>query len=172
MLRGLFWLIVLGVLFVAAATVPLGKRTFIGHVRAIWATHEAQDMRQGIEEKAAPVVDRVKRGVAAGVNDTSSTSASRAPSVGAMRCLPLVAKPCSCTFSCGTGKPQADGSYIVHSNHWEGADITARIINYCVDDACTDVFSIDIICSNLCTPKAADTTCHFDADNHCVGNSP
>ena len=170
MLRGLFWLIVLGVLFVAAATVPLGKRTFIGHVRAIWATHEAQDMRQGIEDKAGPVVDRVKRGVAAGVDGTPSNNGAHAPSVGALRCLPVVAKACSCTYSCGAGKPQADGSYVVHHDFWKGIDLAAHVINFCVGDACTDAFSVEIACSAICAPKAADTSCHFDADNHCVGD--
>jgi hypothetical protein len=49
------------------ATVPLGKRTLFGHVRAIWATEEVQDLKHGVEEKAAPAVDRVKRGVKAGI---------------------------------------------------------------------------------------------------------
>jgi len=53
------------------ATVKLGKRTFFGHVKAIWSTEEAQDMREGVSEKAKPVVDKVKRGVEAGVRAAS-----------------------------------------------------------------------------------------------------
>lgn len=49
------------------ATVKLGKRTFFGHIRAIWATEEVQDLKHGVEEKAGPAVDRVKRGVKAGI---------------------------------------------------------------------------------------------------------
>lgn len=40
-------------LTVCGATVKLGKRTFFGHVSAIWNTEEAKDARDGI----APVVD-------------------------------------------------------------------------------------------------------------------
>ncbi|MBA3453770.1 MAG: hypothetical protein H0T42_11815 [Deltaproteobacteria bacterium] len=50
------------------SSVNLGKRTLFGHVRAIWATDEVQDLKQGVEQKAAPAVDRVKRGVKAGIN--------------------------------------------------------------------------------------------------------
>jgi hypothetical protein len=56
-------------LAVCGATVKLGKRTFFGHVRAIWATEEAKDMREGIGDKAGPVVDKVKRGVEAGMDE-------------------------------------------------------------------------------------------------------
>jgi len=50
------------------ATVKLGKRTFFGHIRAIWATEEVQDLKNGVEDKAGPAVDRVKRGVKAGLS--------------------------------------------------------------------------------------------------------
>ncbi len=54
----LFLLIVIMIsLTVCGATVKLGKRTFFGHVQAIWATEEVQDAKDGIEEKAGPVVD-------------------------------------------------------------------------------------------------------------------
>ena len=49
------------------SSVQLGKRTLFGHVRAIWATEQVQDLKHGVEEKAAPAVDRVKRGVKAGI---------------------------------------------------------------------------------------------------------
>ena len=48
------------------ATVKLGRRTFFGHVRAIWATEEVQDLKNGVEQKAGPTMDRVKRGVKKG----------------------------------------------------------------------------------------------------------
>jgi hypothetical protein len=76
------WLIMLALaagLAFAGSTVMLGKRTFFGHIRAIWHTEEVQDMKNGIEEKAGPAVQRVKRGVEAGLreagNDDSTGSA-------------------------------------------------------------------------------------------------
>ncbi|MEZ4365474.1 MAG: hypothetical protein R2939_04190 [Kofleriaceae bacterium] len=67
MIRGLVWLLLVGGFVLVGATVPLGKRTLFGHVAAIWRTPEAAEMRDGIREKAGPTVERVKRGVAAGV---------------------------------------------------------------------------------------------------------
>jgi hypothetical protein len=58
-------------LAVCGATVKLGKRTFFGHVKAIWSTDEAQDMRQGIKEKAGPVVDKIGRGAKAGWSEAT-----------------------------------------------------------------------------------------------------
>lgn len=49
------------------ATVKLGERTFFGHVRAIWATDEVQDLKHGVQETAGPAVEKVKRGVKAGI---------------------------------------------------------------------------------------------------------
>ncbi len=66
MIRLLVLLLVAGVLTYCGATVKLGERTFFGHVRAIWATDEVQDLKKGVEQKAGPAVDRVKRGVKAG----------------------------------------------------------------------------------------------------------
>jgi hypothetical protein len=56
------------------STVPLGKRTFFGHIRAIWATEEVQDMKKGIEDKAGPTVDRIKHGVEVGYHAATSDS--------------------------------------------------------------------------------------------------
>ena len=53
------------------ATVKLGKKTFFQHVGAVWHTKEAQDMKQGIEEKAAPVVNKIERGVKAGYDEAT-----------------------------------------------------------------------------------------------------
>ncbi len=71
MLRWLFILIFCAALAYLGSTVKLGNRTFFGHVRAIWSTSEAQDMRKGLEEKAGPALDRVKRGVKAGIEAAS-----------------------------------------------------------------------------------------------------
>jgi hypothetical protein len=67
MLRLIVFLALTAGLVWFGATVKLGKRTLFGHVRAIWATEEVQDLKHGVEEKAAPAVDRVKRGVKAGI---------------------------------------------------------------------------------------------------------
>ncbi len=45
------------------ATVKLGKRTFFGHVRAIWATEEVQDLKNGVQEKAGPAARELKNKV-------------------------------------------------------------------------------------------------------------
>jgi len=66
MLRFLVYLaIALGLVYVAT-TVPLGKRTFVGHFRAIWHTEEVQELKDGVKQKAGPAVDRLERGVKAG----------------------------------------------------------------------------------------------------------
>jgi hypothetical protein len=62
--------IVVALVFLGA-TVKLGKRTFFGHVQAIWSTQEARDMREGVGEKAGPVVDKLERGVKAGVREAT-----------------------------------------------------------------------------------------------------
>jgi hypothetical protein len=61
-IRFLLYLAIIVGLAVCGATVKLGKHTFFGHVRAIWATEEVQDLKEGVEEKAGPTLDKVKRG--------------------------------------------------------------------------------------------------------------
>ena len=48
------------------STVKLGKRTFFGHIRAIWHTEQAQDLKNGVEQTARPAVRRLEHGVKAG----------------------------------------------------------------------------------------------------------
>jgi len=64
------------------SSVPLGKHTLFGHVRAIWATEQVQDLKHGVEEKAAPAVDRVKRGVKAGIHAATGDDDGSAGSAG------------------------------------------------------------------------------------------
>ena len=78
MFRFLITLAIILGLAVCGATVPLGKRTFFGHIKAIWSSDEAQDMRQGIKEKAGPAVDKVKRGVKAGIDEAKKNDGSGA----------------------------------------------------------------------------------------------
>lgn len=64
------------------ATVKLGKKTFFEHVKAIWATEEVKELKDGIEEKAAPATDKIKRGVKAGIEaaeGSGSSSHSQSP---------------------------------------------------------------------------------------------
>ena len=71
MIRWILILAITGVLVFFGATVKLGKRTFFGHVRAIWHTEEVQDLKEGIEEKAGPTVDKLKRGAKAGYDEAT-----------------------------------------------------------------------------------------------------
>ena len=81
----LVWLALIGAFAFLGATVKLGNRTFFGHVRAIWATEEARDLKEGVKEKAGPAATRVKRGIEAGYNamkddgGTGSPAGSGAP---------------------------------------------------------------------------------------------
>ena len=68
MIRLLVLLAFAGALAFCGATVKLGNRTFFGHVRAIWATDEAQDLKQGVKESAAPAAKKLKKGIEAGYN--------------------------------------------------------------------------------------------------------
>jgi hypothetical protein len=65
-IRLLVTLAFIGCLAFCGATVKLGNRTFFGHVRAIWATDEAKDLKNGVQQTAGPAVGRLKRGVEAG----------------------------------------------------------------------------------------------------------
>jgi hypothetical protein len=70
-IRFLFTMVIVVTLVVVGATVKLGKRTFFGHVAAIWKTDEAQDMKEGIKEKAAPAAEKLERGVKAGYREAT-----------------------------------------------------------------------------------------------------
>jgi hypothetical protein len=59
----LFYLALAVGLAYCGATVKLGKRTFFGHVKAIWATEEVQDLKNGVEEKAGPAARDLKNKV-------------------------------------------------------------------------------------------------------------
>ena len=97
MIRLLIFLVLAAGLAYAGATIKLGKRTFFGHIRAIWATEEVQDLKHGVEEKAGPAVDRVKRGVKAGIeaadNDQGSAGSGSAGSGSGSAVQPAPATP-------------------------------------------------------------------------------
>ena len=80
MIRLLFYLALALGLTYCGATVKLGKRTFFGHVKAIWATSEAQELKEGVKEKAGPAAKSMKRGIEKGVEAaTEDEPGSAAP---------------------------------------------------------------------------------------------
>jgi hypothetical protein len=83
MIRGLIWLVIIGAFIWFGATVKLGHKTFFGHVRAIWHTEEAQDLKHGVQDKAGPAVHKLEKGVKAGIHamkdDEGSGQGSAAP---------------------------------------------------------------------------------------------
>lgn len=71
-------LAVLGGLAVCGATVKLGDKTFFQHVAAIWASDETQDLVEGVKETAAPTIEKMKKGVQAGLEDEVEETAEDA----------------------------------------------------------------------------------------------
>jgi hypothetical protein len=82
MIRFLLYLAIAIGLVYFATTVPLGKRTLVGHVRAIWHTEEVQEFKQGVKDKAGPAVDRLERGVKAGYKAAGDPDHPNAPDRG------------------------------------------------------------------------------------------
>ncbi|HEY6173330.1 MAG TPA: hypothetical protein VIX73_02760 [Kofleriaceae bacterium] len=82
MIRFLLYLAIAIGLVYFATTVPLGKRTLVGHVRAIWHTEQVQELKEGVKEKAGPAVDRLERGVKAGYKAASDPEHPSAPAHG------------------------------------------------------------------------------------------
>jgi hypothetical protein len=82
MIRAVIWLVIIGAFVWFGATVKLGNKTFFGHVRAIWHTQEAQDLKHGVQEKAGPAERKLEKGVKAGIHamkdDGSNGSAGSA----------------------------------------------------------------------------------------------
>jgi hypothetical protein len=74
MIRFLVYLVLAVIVVYVATQVPLGKRTFVGHIRAIWHTEEVQDLKDGVKEKTKPAVDRFERGVNAGYKAATKDS--------------------------------------------------------------------------------------------------
>lgn len=69
LLRAIVFLAVVGAVVYLGATVELGQRTLFGHLLNIWASDEAQEMVDGIQEASGPLVERLSRGVQAGVEE-------------------------------------------------------------------------------------------------------
>jgi hypothetical protein len=81
-IRLLVFLALAGALAFCGATVKLGNRTFFGHVRAIWHTDEAQDLKKGVTDKAAPAAGKIKKGIEAGYNAMTDDDAGVAAGSG------------------------------------------------------------------------------------------
>ena len=69
LIRALVTVVVLGGLVYCGATVELGSKTFFQHVAAIWQSNETQELVDGVKDKGGPLVEKVKRGVEAGVDE-------------------------------------------------------------------------------------------------------
>jgi len=80
MIRFVLYLAIAIVIVWVAITVPLGKRTLVGHIRAIWNTEQVQDLKDGVKEKAGPAVERVERGIKAGYREATGSSDDKAGS--------------------------------------------------------------------------------------------
>jgi hypothetical protein len=100
---------------------------------------------------------------------TPSAAASATPDASFnRRCLPVVAKACGCTYSCGVGVRDGD-HWTVRHKFWTNAPLRAQVTSWCVSDQCTDAFDVQIVCDGICAPRPADPTCHFDGAGACVG---
>ncbi len=48
------------------ATVNLGRRTLFGHIRNIWSSEEAHELREDVETKTGPALEEAKHRAKAG----------------------------------------------------------------------------------------------------------
>lgn len=71
LIRSLITLTILVALVYIAATVKLGQRTLFGHVSQIWAADETQELVDGVKETSGPMMDKIKRGVKAGLEEAN-----------------------------------------------------------------------------------------------------
>lgn len=68
MFRLLITIAIVAVLAFCGATVPLGKKTFFGHVKSIWASEEMKELKDGVKDSAGPASDKAKEFVKGGVD--------------------------------------------------------------------------------------------------------
>ena len=78
LIRSLVTIVVLAALVYCGATVPLGNRTFFGHIQNIWQAKETRELVEGVKQAGGPAVEKVKRGLEAGIDE-----AGREPSAAA-----------------------------------------------------------------------------------------
>ena len=79
LIRTLITLACLAGLVYVGATVKLGSRTFFGHISQIWESDETQDLVEGVRDKSGPMVDKIKRGVKAGLEEATKDTDSAQP---------------------------------------------------------------------------------------------
>jgi hypothetical protein len=91
----------------------------------------------------------------------------QAPAEAETRCLPVIAKECHCSYTCGTGVRDGDHWMVTHEV-WKDP-LKARVEQYCEGQPCTPVFAGEIVCDSICNAMPVDTTCHFDASGVCRG---
>jgi len=75
LLKFLMFLAMVGVVIWFGTSVKLGDHTLFGHAKRIWNTSETQDLVNGAKEKAGPAVEKVKRGVKAGLDEAEKDDA-------------------------------------------------------------------------------------------------
>jgi len=69
LIRSLLTVALLAGLVYCGATVKLGNRTFFGHIQNVWQAEETQELVDGVKEASGPAVDKVKRGLRAGLDE-------------------------------------------------------------------------------------------------------
>lgn len=69
LIKSLITLALIGGFIWFGFAIPLGKYTLFQHLRRIWNSSETQELINGTEEAARPAVDKIKRGVKAGVDE-------------------------------------------------------------------------------------------------------
>jgi len=79
----LLTLAIIGALAFCGATVPLGSKTFFGHVKAIWASKEVGELKEGVKDKAEPAMKKGEKFVEGGIHaiekDGSGSGSAAAP---------------------------------------------------------------------------------------------
>jgi hypothetical protein len=68
-LKLVIWLMLLALLIWFGATVKLGKLTLFAHIQRIWKSDETQDLVQGAEDKAAPVIEGIGQAARRAMSD-------------------------------------------------------------------------------------------------------
>lgn len=110
MFRLLVYACILAVVVYVGSTVKLGKHTFFEHVRAIWHTEQVQDLKTGVEEKAKPAVDKLKRGSEAAINAMRHGDSTNAGDAGVAGDIPDAgsdARPSDAHVGSGSGSGSA-----------------------------------------------------------------
>ena len=82
MIRWLIILAIAGALAFCGATVPLGKKTFFQHVKAIWSSEPMGELKDGVKDTAGPATDKAKEFVKGGMEAIKKSGSGSAGSAG------------------------------------------------------------------------------------------